>query len=153
MFGNASAIPVHRLGVVLIQLPPPKLEEPSVHLARFEHVPGCKVCHGLYQHYTLPDGRSMHYYHKDNLNELVLDTMVQPPSYPLSVQSLGLPNGLPPPPSAVRPVAIDMPDPYVPAAPLSAPKPAKVSLPEEDRLEFIVRFNAVHFSRFVGVWF
>jgi len=26
----------------------------------FEHAPGCRVCHGHFKHYTLPDGRVIH---------------------------------------------------------------------------------------------
>ena len=40
-------------------------------MCQFEHVEGCTVCKDLYGHYTLPDGRTIHYYLNDNLNEVV----------------------------------------------------------------------------------
>ena len=121
-----------------LSLPPATPFKPSVRLARFEHVPGCKVCEGMYKHYTLPDGRMMHYYHDDVLNELVLDHVVQPPAYPLGLREIGLIDGLPPPPPAVRPVEEDIPSRYVPHAPIGTPQPKSVSLPAPERLQFEV---------------
>ena len=40
-------------------------------MCQFEHVDGCTVCKDLYGHYTLPDGRTIHYYLNDELNEIV----------------------------------------------------------------------------------
>lgn len=122
-----------------LALPPPNQYEPSVRLARFDHVPGCKVCKGMYKHYTLPDGRMVHYYHDDSLNELVLDHVVTPPSYPLALGDIGLTTGFPAPPEALRPIHSDMPTQYVPQRPIGTPQPRSVSLPAPERLLFEVR--------------
>ena len=53
------------------------LEEGSAFkMCQFEHVEGCTVCKDLYGHYTLPDGRTIHYYLNDNLNEVVRRSMM-----------------------------------------------------------------------------
>jgi len=55
-------------------LPPVKEEGdtvPFVHLSKFRHVDGCRICEGLYPHFQLPDGTWAHYYQKDGLEEEV----------------------------------------------------------------------------------
>ena len=39
--------------------------------ASFTHADGCTHCMNEYPHFTLPDGRVVHLYHKDNLNTAV----------------------------------------------------------------------------------
>ena len=125
--------------VPCVQLPPPNVNKPSVKLSRFPHVPGCRVCEGVYKHYVLPDGRAVHYYHDDSLNELVLDHVVVPPKYPLALGDIGLVLGFPEPPPPVRPIKADMPKTYIPHKPIGTPQPQSVSLPAPERLTFEVR--------------
>ncbi len=37
----------------------------------FPHTDGCTLCHSLFPHHKLPDGRVVHYFHKDNLSSAV----------------------------------------------------------------------------------
>ena len=30
----------------------------------FEHQPGCRVCKGMFEHYTMPDGRTVHLFER-----------------------------------------------------------------------------------------
>lgn len=61
---------------------------PSVRMSRFEHVDGCRVCEGLYKHYTYPNGKTVHFFHKDTLHELLVDTSVQLPDPPMTLESI-----------------------------------------------------------------
>lgn len=61
---------------------------PSVRMSRFEHVDGCKVCEGLYGHYTYPNGKTVHFYHNDTLHELLVDTSIQLPDPPTTLESI-----------------------------------------------------------------
>lgn len=37
----------------------------------FAHTEGCTLCQSLFPHHKLPDGRVVHYFHKDNLSSAV----------------------------------------------------------------------------------
>lgn len=61
---------------------------PSVRMCLFEHVEGSTVCRNLFKHFTLPNGKTVHYYHKDTLHEIVAHTIVKPPHPPLKLADI-----------------------------------------------------------------
>jgi len=61
---------------------------PTVRMCLFEHVEGSTVCQGLFKHFTLPNGKTVHYYHEDTLHEIVANTVVKPPRPPLSLRDI-----------------------------------------------------------------
>ena len=55
----------------------------------FAHTDGCTLCQSLFPHHKLPDGRVVHYFHKDNLSSAVRRRQAQacfpdppPPTHP-----------------------------------------------------------------------
>lgn len=60
----------------------------TVRMSRFEHVEGCRVCEGLYKHYTYPNGKTVHFYHDESLHELLVDTSMQLPDPPTTLESI-----------------------------------------------------------------
>ena len=50
-----------------------------VHLCKFDHVEGAKLCESLYNHYRLPDGTMVHYYHRDELMEKLVVRVAEQP--------------------------------------------------------------------------
>lgn len=61
---------------------------PTVRMCLFEHVEGSTVCQGLFKHFTLPNGKTVHYYHQDKLHEIVASTIVKPPRPPLALSDI-----------------------------------------------------------------
>ena len=61
---------------------------PTVRMCLFEHVEGSTVCQGLFKHFTLPNGKTVHYYHEDMLHEIVASTVVKPPRPPLALKDI-----------------------------------------------------------------
>jgi hypothetical protein len=43
----------------------------GVEMCKFDHVHGSTVCSALFEHHVEPDGRVVHYYYTDKMNELV----------------------------------------------------------------------------------
>lgn len=62
------------------------LEKPR--MALFEHVDGCRMCQGLYQHFLLPNGKMGHYY---DIGSTLIDE-VRSPAAPLPWCSRGHPS-------------------------------------------------------------
>ena len=54
----------------------------QVSLAKFDHVPGSKMCVGLYEHFALPDGRQVHFYCHEQQAAEVPVLAAPPPSDP-----------------------------------------------------------------------
>ena len=75
---------------------------PHVHLCKFDHVPGSKVCQHLYGHYELPDGSLVHYYHRDDMQEKVVGLRIAPPPVPITLDSV-FRDSLPEAPPRVQP--------------------------------------------------
>lgn len=75
---------------------------PHVHLCKFDHVPGSKVCQHLYGHYELPDGTLVHYYHRDDMQEEVVGLRIAPPPVPVTLDAV-FREALPPAPPRVEP--------------------------------------------------
>lgn len=97
----------------------------SVRMFRFRHVHGAQLCKSLYQHYTLPDGTTYHYYHEDDLHELTTEVAVRAPAPPKTLDSIWLSQLPHPPPSEAPDVEEDVPDAF------RFPTPPGPRLPED----------------------
>ena len=60
-------MPLHRPLHIERPVPPVTLTK-KVSVAKFEHIPGTRVCRSLYPHVALPDGRELHVFHSGGLN-------------------------------------------------------------------------------------
>lgn len=79
--------------------PPPLPQRAALKLWMFEHVPGARLCEGLFGHYTMPDGTIAHLFARDRLYDAAAAMVLAlpPPRLLLSPADAGLP-GTPPPP-------------------------------------------------------
>lgn len=122
-----------------IEAPPPVSKfvgAPGVSMCKFDHVAGSEICRGLFRHYQMPDGRLVHYYVDDVLNEVVSSAEFSVPEPPLELQQVKQLLEAPP---AVQPTSSEVPSPYVPGPP--APPPVFTHVLQSDfpvELHFLI---------------
>ena len=104
----------------------------AVKLFSFDHVDGCMVCEGMFEHFITPDGQRKHYFAYDPLQHLVQDPVLVAPPPPIGLRRIfqsKYPN--PPKPSPVerRPI----PTPFNPTPPaMVCPTEHALPTPEHD---------------------
>ena len=67
----------------------------AVAVSRFKHVDGCQVCRGFFKHYDLPDGRTVHYYHRLRPRAQgapVAGDAIGIPAPPIRLEDTGMPS-------------------------------------------------------------
>ena len=74
----------------------------EVTLAKFPHHPGCRQCEGLYEHFDLPDGTSVHFYCNEKQASEVPVPAAGPPKDPVELADAHM-TGLPPLPKLLEP--------------------------------------------------
>ena len=108
------------------------MESPTVQMSRFEHVDGCKVCENLYKHYTYPNGKTVHFFHRESLHELVVETSVQLPDPPIRLSD-AFQESYPQPTTLGLPIAKPVPEGDLP--PISPAAPPIPQTPTEHTLD------------------
>lgn len=60
----------------------------AVKLFSFDHIDGCVVCEGMFEHFVMPDGQRKHYFAVDPLQHLVQDPVLVPPPPPTGLRRI-----------------------------------------------------------------
>lgn len=87
-------------------------------MLQFPHVEGCRTCEDIFEHFTLPNGRVVHFYHTDHMFELVARTGIKAPPPPSQLADFFMDDlPLPPAPPTYLEDPQDAPPPFEPTAP------------------------------------